>query len=367
MLNRTEAPRRGANTPHILIVLALALVLAIAGSTGCSSAGAATGSAAQAVAGSSTIGNADAGTGAENATADNTSSDYQTPGTSSDFDYSQVPAYSGSPYAVINDNSPSLNAADAEALLAQSSSPAEAEAFSPLDDLGRCSVAMAVVSQDTQPTEPRGSIGMIKPSGWRTVRYDDLVDGRYLYNRCHLIGYQLTGEDPNELNLITGTRYMNTQGMLPFENWIDAHVDAGGRVLLRVEPVFMDDELVARGVHMEARSLDDDGASVSFNVFCYNVQPGVGIDYATGDSWREQNDEAGGATEKGAGVTGANADTSQGDEQTRTYVLNTNTRKFHLPGCKSVSRMKARNKQEVTMARSEVMAQGYEPCAQCNP
>lgn len=279
MLNRTEAPHRGANTPHILIVLILALVLAIGGSTGCSSAGAATGSAAQAVAGSSAIGNAHAGTGAEKAAASNTSSNYQTPGTSSGFDY-----YSGSPYAVINDNAPNLDAADAEALLAQASSPAEAEKFSPLDNLGRCGAAMAVVSPDTQPAEPRGSIGMIKPSGWHTIRYDDLVDGRYLYNRCHLIGYQLTGEGANELNLITGTRYMNTQGMLPFENWIDNCVDAGGRVLLRVEPVFADDELVARGVHMEALSLDDDGASVSFNVFCYNVQPGVGIDYATGDS-----------------------------------------------------------------------------------
>lgn len=359
MLNRTEAPRRGANTPHILIVLILALILTVGGSTGCSSAGAATGSAAQAVAGSSAIGNAHAGTGAENAAASNTSSDYQTPATSSGFDYSQVPAYSGSPYAVINDNAPNLNAADAEALPAQASSPAEAEKFSPLDSLGRCGAAMAVVSPDTQPTEPRGSIGMIKPSGWHTVRYDDLVDGRYLYNRCHLIGYQLTGEGTNELNLITGTRYMNTQGMLPFENWIDGHVDAGGRVLLRVEPVFADDELVARGVHMEALSLDDDGASVSFNVFCYNVQPGVGIDYATGDSWREQ--DAGASTEPAGTAAQSN------DEQARTYVLNTNTRKFHLPGCRSVSRMKARNKQEVTMTRSEVMTRGYEPCAQCNP
>ena len=152
---------------------------------------------------------------------------------------------------------------------------------------------------------------------------------------------------------------MNTQGMLPFENWIDNCVDAGGRVLLRVEPVFADDELVARGVHMEALSLDDDGASVSFNVFCYNVQPGVGIDYATGDSWREQ--DAGASTEPAGTAAQSN------DEQAHTFVLNTNTRKFHLPGCRSVSRMKARNKQEVTMTRSEVMTRGYEPCAQCNP
>ena len=372
MLNNTETQRRGTNAPHVLIALVLALVLAMGGSAGCSSAGAATESAAQAGVGSGAVGNAAAGVDASSAASSNIPGEFHAPGAGGGFDYSQVPSYSGSPYVVINDNAPNLNATDAEALLAQASSPAEAEAFSPLDDLGRCGVAMAVVSPDTQPTEPRGSIGMIKPSGWRTVRYDDLVDGRYLYNRCHLIGYQLTGEGANELNLITGTRYMNTQGMLPFENWIDGHVDAGGRVLLRVEPVFVSDELVARGVHMEALSLDDGGASVSLNVFCYNVQPSVGIDYATGDSWREQNDEAGGATDAdtGAGVGAAGAagaGASQGDEQPRSYVLNTNTRKFHLPGCRSVSRMKARNKQEVTMTKSEVVAQGYQPCAQCNP
>ena len=263
-----------------------------------------------------------------------------------------IPAFSGEPYVVIDDNQPSFTASE----LTTSSF----ESYAPLDSLGRCGVAYACISTDLMPAdgEKRGSISDVKPSGWITAKYD-FVDGKYLYNRCHLIGWQLTAENANRSNLITGTRYMNTQGMLPFENWIDNCVDAGGRVLLRVEPVFADDELVARGVHMEALSLDDGGASVSFNVFCYNVQPGVGIDYATGDSWREQDAEA------NAEPAGTAAQSS--DEQARSYVLNTNTRKFHLPRCRSVSRMKARNKQEVTMTRSEVMTQGYEPCAQCNP
>lgn len=352
---RVKVPRRLADAPHPFIVLVIALVLILGGSVGCSSAAASGGS-------------GQAGTdGAESPITAPSTNDKElvdapdnvdAPSASAGFDYAQVPAYSGAPYAIINDSAPELSADDAVALLAQSSSPVETEAFSSLDQLGRCGVTMAVVSRETQPTGPRGSIGMVKPSGWHTVRYDDLVDGKYLYNRCHLIGYQLTGEGANELNLITGTRYMNTQGMLPFENWIDDCVDAGGRVLLRVEPVFVGDELVARGVHMEALSLDDGGAAVSFNVFCYNVQPGISIDYATGDSWRTEEDH----DPNGAGIANPN-----GQERPRDYVLNTNTGKFHLPGCKSVSRIKIHNKQEVTMARSEVVAQGYEPCAQCNP
>ena len=264
------------------------------------------------------------------------------------FDLSQVPAYSGSPYATINGNVPSLSEADA---------PAQSESYSSLDHLGRCGTAIAVVSPSTMPAEgeERGSIGMVKPSGWHTVRYDDLVDGRYLYNRCHLIGWQLTAENDNERNLVTGTRYMNTEGMLPFENEVADYVDrTGGRVLLRVEPVFEGDELVCRGVHMEARSLDDGGLGVAFNVFCYNVQPGVGIDYATGESWREEAPEA-----------QAPEATTQGEE--RTYVLNTNTRKFHYPECSSVDRMSEKNKQTVTDTRDDVIAQGYDPCGNCNP
>lgn len=264
------------------------------------------------------------------------------------FDLSQVPAYDGSPYATVNGNVPTIGEADL---------PAASESYAPLDHLGRCGAAIAVVSPSTMPTEgeERGSIGMVKPTGWHTVRYDDLVDGRYLYNRCHLIGWQLTAENANEENLVTGTRYMNTEGMLPFEDEVADYVDrTGGRVLYRVEPVFVGDELVCRGVHMEARSLDDAGMGVAFNVFCYNVQPGVGIDYATGESWREEAPEA-----------QAPEATTQGEE--RTYVLNTNTRKFHYPECSSVDRMSEKNKQTVTDTRDDVIAQGYDPCGNCNP
>lgn len=302
------------------------------------------------------------------------------------FDYSCIPAFDGQPYVALNGNNPSLTAQEADALISACGSPAAAESYAPLDALGRCGAAMAVVSRDTQPTESRESIGMIKPSGWHTVRYDELVDGKYLYNRCHLIGYQLTGENANERNLITGTRYLNTEGMLPFENWVDDHVDRGGRVLMRVEPVFVDSELVARGVHMEALSLDDDGTAVRFNVFCYNVQPGVAIDYATGNSWRDSNgpgSAAGGVAGDSAAASipsdgsdaGPGFDASSGSDgaqgadasEPRSYVFNTNTHKFHMPGCKSIARMKPRSKREVTLTRNEALAQGYEPCALCNP
>lgn len=264
------------------------------------------------------------------------------------FDLSQVPAYDGRPYAAINDNVPTIGEDDI---------PAQSETYAPLDALGRCGAAVAVVSPSTMPAggEERGSIGMVKPTGWHTVRYDDLVDGRYLYNRCHLIGWQLSGENANERNLVTGTRYMNTEGMLPFENEVADYVDRTGcRVLLRVEPVFEGDELVCRGVHMEAYSLDDAGMGVAFNVFCHNVQPGVRIDYATGESWREES-----ALPQGTEPV------QQSEE--RTYVLNTNTEKFHYPECSSVDRMSEKNKRVVTDAREDVIAQGYDPCGNCNP
>ena len=262
------------------------------------------------------------------------------------FDLTQVPAYSGSPYAIVSGNVPSFTDADREAA---------PEFYSPLDALGRCGVAMAVVSLDTMPTEARGSIGMVKPSGWHTVRYDDLIDGKYLYNRCHLVGFQLTGESANEGNLITGTRYMNVEGMLPFERGIADYVGrTGNRVLYRVNPVFEGDDLVARGVHMEAFSVEDGGTGVSFNVFCYNVQPGVAIDYATGESWREQPEAP---IAEGQGPATAEP----------IYVANVNTGKFHLPGCGSVGQMKEWNKREIAATRNEMIAWGYSPCANCNP
>ena len=261
------------------------------------------------------------------------------------FDLSQVPEYSGSPVAAVNGNVPALTAADADGLT---------EYYSPLDSLGRCGVVMALVGPETMPTEERGSIGMVKPSGWHTVRYDDLVDGRYLYNRCHLIAYQLTGENANTRNLVTGTRYMNMEGMLSYENDVADYVErTGNHVIFRAEPVFEGDELVCRGVHLEALSYEDGGAGLSYNVFCYNVQPGVGIDYATGESWR----------------TAPEPEPAEGPAASAevTYILNVNTDKFHLPGCSSVKQMSEKNKREFTGTREEAIAQGFDPCKRCNP
>lgn len=226
------------------------------------------------------------------------------------------------------------------------------ETYAPLDALGRCGTAYANLCPALMPTQPRGEIGQVKPAGWHTVKYD-WVDGKYLYNRCHLIGYQLSGENANERNLITGTRYMNVEGMLPYENEVADYVqETGNHVLYRVTPVFEGDELVARGVHVEAESVEDDGAGVSFNVFCYNVQPGVEIDYETGESRRAPSADGDG-------------EASSADETT--YVLNVNTGKFHRPDCSSVDDMSAHNKREYTGARDALIDQGYEPCSRCNP
>lgn len=195
------------------------------------------------------------------------------------FRYEELPAYAGLPSTEVNGGLPYFTQED---LL-----PSSYEHYSPLDSLGRCGPAMANVGRDLMPDEPRGPIGMIKPTGWHTVRYDDLIGDRYLYNRCHLLAYQLTGENANPQNLITGTRYMNVEGMLPYERRISDYVKSSGRhVLFRVTPVFLGEELVARGVLMEAYSSEDEGEGVCFNAFVYNVQPGIIIDYATGDSRR---------------------------------------------------------------------------------
>ena len=198
------------------------------------------------------------------------------------FSIDQVGTYSGSPYIVINNNLPYFTEADKNCTEAF-------ESYSELDSLGRCGVAYANICQELMPTEERGEIGNVKPSGWHTVNYHEYVEGNYLYNRCHLIGYQLSGENANEKNLITGTRYLNVQGMLPFENEVAEYVEnTGNHVLYRVTPIFEGDNLVASGVLMEAYSVEDQGAGVMFNVYCYNVQPGISIDYATGDSQLEQ-------------------------------------------------------------------------------
>lgn len=193
------------------------------------------------------------------------------------FDLTEVPPYAGKPSVEVDGNAPFFTADD----LARGAF----EEYSPLDRLGRCGVAFALVGRETMPREERGSIGMMKPSGWHTVRYDGIVDGNYLYNRCHLIGFQLAGENANERNLITGTRTMNAVGMLEFEDRVADYVArTGNHVLYRSTPVFSGDDLVARGVLLEAQSVEDGGAGLRFCAWCYNVEPGVEIDYATGES-----------------------------------------------------------------------------------
>ena len=285
--------------------------------------------------------------------------------TASSFSLSDVPAYSGKAYTSVNGSVPYFSAAE---LTTQSF-----ETYSDLDSLGRCGVTYACIGKDLMPSEERGSIGMVKPTGWHTVRYDDLVDGKYLYNRCHLIGYQLTGENANTQNLITGTRYLNIEGMLPFENMVADYIqETNNHVLYRVTPIFEGNNLLANGVLMEGYSVEDKGAGVSYCVFAYNVQPGIEIDYATGESKladSAQQEEQKTATvtptpspepEKQEPVTGSEA--SQAD-----YILNTNTKKFHYPTCSSVNDMKEKNKQEFFGTRDEAISNGYFPCGRCKP
>lgn len=191
-------------------------------------------------------------------------------------DSAGIPDFSGTPYVEVNGNIPYFTDKDM--------TTESYETYAELDALGRCGVVMSCIGRDLMPTEDRGSIGQIKPSGWHTVKYDT-VDGKYLYNRCHLIGFQLTGENANRKNLITGTRYMNTEGMLPFENMVADYIkETDNHVLYRVTPVFEGNELVARGVLMEAKSMEDNGAGILFCVYVYNNQPGIQIDYLTGES-----------------------------------------------------------------------------------
>ena len=242
------------------------------------------------------------------------------------------------------------------------------EQYGDLDSLGRCTTAYACIGQDLMPTEKRGDISSVKPTGWHNVKYDG-IDGKYLYNRCHLIGYQLTAENANEKNLITGTRYMNVEGMEPFENMTADYIkESGNHVLYRVTPVFEGNNLVASGVLMEGKSVEDNGAGVLFCVYCYNVQPNITIDYATGDS-SESGDT--GAADQGqtnqAAPTATQAPQPAADaNQTAAYIVNANTHTFHRPDCSSVARMSDKNK--VTFSsREEAINAGYDPCEICNP
>lgn len=297
-------------------------------------------------------------------------------GTASAFNAADVPAYSGEPYTTVNNNEPYFTSDNltTEAF----------ENYSELDALGRCGVAYANVCLETMPTEKRGSISEVKPTGWHSVKYDN-VDGKSLYNRCHLIGYQLTAENANQQNLITGTRYLNVDGMLPFENMVADYVkETDNHVLYRVTPIFTGDNLVADGVLMEGYSVEDEGDGICFCVYAYNVQPGITIDYATGDSWlsseKGNSDSSSGGNSAVSQSAADKSGTQQAAVQTESvketsapvstgteYILNTNTKKFHYPSCSSVKQMKASNKKEYTGSRDDLIAQGYDPCKKCNP
>lgn len=285
------------------------------------------------------------------------------------FDISKIPVFSGEPYVVINENRPAFQDTDyiIEAF----------EFYSELDSLGRCGVAFANICKEIMPTEERESIGSVKPSGWHTVKYD-VIEDTYLYNRCHLIGFQLAGENANEKNLITGTRYMNVEGMLPFENMIADYVDeTGNHVLYRVTPIFEGNNLVATGVEMEAASVEDKGEGLCFHVFVYNNQPGIVIDYATGESELSKEADVGSADGTSDSDSGTNSsvqgnnsneqDNGEGSSVEGTYILNINSNKIHLPTCSGVKRMQEKNKKEYTGNIEELIEDGYEPCGACNP
>lgn len=262
------------------------------------------------------------------------------------YDISQIPEFTNQPYVILNNNKPGFTA---EEITNKSY-----EHYSDLDNLGRCGYVMACLGIDLMPTEDRGSIGQVKPSGWHTVKYD-CVDGKYLYNRCHLIGFQLSGENANEKNLITGTRYMNTEGMLPFENMVADYIkETNNHVMFRVIPVFTGNDLVARGVVMEAYSVEDNGEGICFNVYVYNNQPGVVIDYATGLSALAED-----------GLPTATPGNE--DSATQTYILNTNSKKFHLESCSSAEDIKESNKEIFTGNRQQLIDDGYSPCGSCKP
>lgn len=261
-----------------------------------------------------------------------------------------IPAYDGKAYVAVNNNEPFFTDSDM--------TTTAFENYSDLDSLGRCGVAYANICKDIMPTEERGKIGMIKPSGWHTVKYDVIKD-RYLYNRCHLIGYQLAGENANPKNLITGTRYLNVEGMLPFENLVADYVNnTGNHVLYRVTPMFSGSNLVANGVLIEAKSVEDNGGGILFNVYCYNVQPGVGINYENGDSWLEGTTGSASSGSDSSAAENSAADSS--NSETMVHITATG-KKYHRAGCRTLKKSDT----EVTL--DEAKSMGLSPCGICNP
>lgn len=305
-------------------------------------------------------------------------------GTAEPIVTSDIPTYSGNAYIAINNNQPNFSSKELTA--------SAYEHYSNLDSLGRCGVAIASCGKEIMPKdgEERKSISNIKPTGWVQAKYD-CVSGKYLYNRCHLIGWQLSAENANKKNLITGTKYLNTSGMLPFENMVADYInETNNHVAYRVTPVYKGNNLVATGVQIEAYSIEDNGDGICFNVFCYNVQPGVTIDYLTGASYlasttttkaptttkkqetttKKQETTTKNpvtTTKKPVTTTQKPTTTQASTPDTTTYVLNTNTSVFHRSSCRHVKRMNEENKSYYTGTRDDVISQGYNPCGTCNP
>ena len=258
-------------------------------------------------------------------------------------DLNSLPAYAGDPYISVHGNMPFFTE--------QEVSDRSFEFYSELDRLGRCGVTIASIGRDLMPTEKRESIQQIHPSGWHQNQYD-WVDGESLYNRCHLIGFQLAGENANEKNLITGTRYLNIEGMLPFENMVADYVkETGNHVMYRVTPIFQGNNLVADGVLMEGLSVEDMGEGITFCVYAYNVQPGVVIDYATGENWADKQEQP----------------QEHSSSQVQQYILNTNSKKFHDPSCGGVEEISRSNRKTFVGTRDELIHKGYKPCGRCKP
>ena len=264
-----------------------------------------------------------------------------------------IPAFDGkTPYVTIGDGKPFFTS--------EEMTVTSYESYAELDELGRCGVTIACVGKDIMPTEDRGSIGSVKPSGWVTVKYD-IVDGKYLYNRCHLIGFQLTGENANRQNLITGTRFMNVEGRLPFENMVADYVkETGNHVMYRVTPIFEGTNLVAHGVLMEAKSVEDNGEGIEFCVYVYNNQPGIIIDYRNGDS----------KLDDGTSFPTDTPEENPGEstEETSTYIINKSTKKVHTEDCRYAKDIKEENKEVYVGILDDILTDGdFSACGTCKP
>lgn len=280
-----------------------------------------------------------------------------------EVDWTNIPDYSGLSCVKINNNKPFF---EVDSLNNESF-----EDYWSLDKLGRCTGAVACLGYDLMPTEERGSISEIKPSGWQSIEYD-FVEQKNLYNRCHLIGFQLAGENANECNLITGTRYMNVDGMLPFENSVAQYIrETHNHVYYMVRPIYENNELVARGILIEAYSIEDDGKGICFNVFCYNVQPGVMINYLDGSSYADGSVTVENKEESNSSwyneEAAKNSASELYDENGNDYVLNTRRMKIHRPDCNSVSDMSPKNTYEIKAYLQVLIDAGYSPCQNCKP